>query len=109
MIGVVNAAFADLEAPIEVRNQARVHLWYRDKFGAAYPQLQSARDGIDRYLIECTCIGIEAASGDLYAPNGFGDLQQGVLRINPLNPQPGRFAEKAASYLARWPWLTIDS
>ena len=105
----VNAAFADLEAPIEVRNQARVHLWYQDRFGADYPRLQSARDGIDRYLIECTCVGIEVATGELYAPNGFDDLERGVLRINPRNPQPDGFAEKTASHLARWPWLTIDA
>src|ERR1700731_1281533 len=29
-------AFSDLSASIEVRNQARVHLWYPQKFGAPY-------------------------------------------------------------------------
>jgi hypothetical protein len=26
--------------------------------------------------------------------------------MNPANPQPARFLEKAASYVRRWPWLT---
>ena len=99
--------FADLGVVIEVKNQARVHLWYRDRFGADYPKLASARDGIDRYLVTCTCIGIAARTGALYAPNGLDDLEAGVLRINPVNSQPTRFFEKAESYKARWPWLTV--
>jgi hypothetical protein len=97
----------DLGVIVEVKNQARVHLWYQQRFGSPYPQLRSARDGIDRYLVTCTCIGIDVASGELYAPNGLQDLQAGILRINPLNPQPGLFRRKADDYRARWPWLTI--
>ena len=99
--------FADLGAEIELKNQARVHLWYPERFGAAYPQLRITRDGIDRYLVACTCVGISAETGEVYAPYGLDDLWKGVLRINPVNPQPARFLEKAASYRARWPWLTI--
>lgn len=107
VIKAVEALTADLNATIEVRNQARVHLWYRQRFHAAYPRLTSSRDGIDRYLIECTCIGIEAVSGKLYAPYGMDDLAAGILRPNPLNPNDGLFEKKAESYRQRWPWLTI--
>jgi len=99
--------FGDLPARIEVRNQARVHLWYHKKFGAPYPALQSAREGIDRYLIACTCIGIDVATGELYAPNGLHDMWDGLLRINPMNAHPVLFQQKAEMYRARWPWLRI--
>jgi hypothetical protein len=99
--------FADLGAPIELKNQARVHLWYRQRFGAAYPQLRSVRDGIDRYLVACTCIGIDAGTGEVYAPSGFDELWGGVLRPNPLIRQPDLFRAKAESYRSRWPWLRI--
>lgn len=101
------ALVADLGATVEVKNQARVHLWYRQRFGGDYPQLRSATDGIDRYLVQCTCIGIEAATGRLYAPNGLADMAAGILRPNPLNPSPELFRAKAEAYRARWPWLTI--
>lgn len=100
-------AFADLSITIEVRNQARVHLWYAERFGGVYPLLASARAGIDLYLISCTCVGIDVRTGDLYAPNGLHDLSTGILRINPLNPKPDLFREKAESYRQRWPWLHI--
>jgi hypothetical protein len=99
--------FADLGVEVEVRNQARVHLWYRPKFGVDYPELRSSEDAIDRYLVACTCIGIATDTRRLYAPYGLEELWAGVLRMNPANPQPQRFLEKSSSYVERWPWLTI--
>ncbi|MDN6882924.1 nucleotidyltransferase family protein [Variovorax sp. CAN2819] len=103
----VREATADLGATIEVKNQARVHLWYEQRFKAPYPRLQSARDGIDRYLIACTRVGIDLADGSLYAPDGLDDLAAGILRMNPLLPMPEMFAVKARDYQSRWPWLRI--
>jgi uncharacterized protein len=98
---------AGLGLQVEVRNQARVHLWYEGRFGAPYPRLASARDGIDRYLVECTCVGIAVETGALYAPHAFDDLAAGILRMNARNAQPAAFRAKAGSYVARWPFLTI--
>jgi uncharacterized protein len=103
----VQEAVADLGATVEVKNQARVHLWYEQRFKAPYPRLQSARDGIDRYLIACTRVGIDLTDGSLYAPDGLGDLAAGILRMNPLLPMPEMFAVKARDYQSRWPWLRI--
>ncbi|MDD2058749.1 nucleotidyltransferase family protein [Pseudomonas sp. GD03860] len=97
--------FHDLGANVEVRNQARVHLWYGERFGRPYPQLQSARDGVDRYLIAGTCIALDPTTGEVHAPFGLEDVAHGLLRINPNNPQPDLFAAKAGSYQSRWPWL----
>ena len=107
---VIRAAqwlFEDLGVNVEVRNQARVHLWYGQRFGRPYPQLHTARQGIDRYLVAGTCIGLDVATGEVYAPYGLEDVEQGVLRINPHHPEPQLFAQKALSYQARWPWLKI--
>jgi hypothetical protein len=100
----VQAAFADLPITLEVCNQARVHLWYERHFGHPYPQaLTCAKDGIDRFLIPSTCVGINPR--EVYAPNGFEDLYGGVLEMNPLVAHRELFALKAASYQRRWPWL----
>nr|WP_180206618.1 nucleotidyltransferase family protein [Pseudomonas sp. SbOxS1]NYU06876.1 nucleotidyltransferase family protein [Pseudomonas sp. SbOxS1] len=99
--------FQDLGVNVEFKNQARVHLWYGQRFGGTYPRLESARDGIDRYLVAGTCIGLDVATGEVYAPYGLADVEQGVLRINPANPRPELFDQKAKSYQVRWPWLRI--
>ena len=45
-------------------------------FGYPYPPLASARDGIDRFLVPATCVGLRPAPGgwELYAPNGLALL-----------------------------------
>ena len=103
----VQAAVADLGVTVEVKNQARVHLWYEARFKSPYPRLRSARDGIDRYLIACTRVGIALADRALYAPDGLDDLAAGVLRMNPLLPMRELFLKKAGDYQARWPWLQV--
>ena len=94
----------DLGVRIEVRNQARVHLWFREKYGLSRPPLGSARDGVLQFLVECTCVGVDAW-GNLYAPYGLHDLSAGVLRRNALNHTPELYAAKADDYRQRWPWL----
>ncbi len=102
------ARLADrLGLPVEVKNQARVHLWYEQRFGSEYPQLHSTRDGIARYLVRCTCVGIDVASGEVFAPDGFADLEAGILRINPVLPREELWRAKAEHYRERWPWLRI--
>lgn len=107
----VQAAMADLGVTVEVKNQARVHLWYGERFGPGYPQLRSSREGIDRFLIAGTCVGIGAPAdnaGQLYAPYGLDDIFAGALRRNRLNLPVNRFEAKAASYKSRWPHLAIQ-
>ncbi len=98
----------DLDVNIEVKNQARVHLWYPQRFGMPYPQLHTARGGVDRYLVAGTCIALAVDTGEIYAPYGLADTEQGILRLNPITPQPELFEYKARSYQARWPWLRIE-
>ncbi len=100
------ALFADLGVQVQVRNQARVHLWFEQKFGLPRPALPSAQRGIDQFLVTCTCLGIDPQQR-VYAPYGFGDLSVGLLRVNPLNQTPQLYAAKAADYQARWPWLRL--
>jgi hypothetical protein len=98
--------FGDLA--VEIRNQARVHLWFGGKFGYDIAPLRSAREGIDRFLFRGICIGIDA-SDHVYAPFGFDDLMAGVLRPNPNNLRSDHMLAKAADYRARWPWLRVDT
>ncbi|MFJ4053887.1 nucleotidyltransferase family protein [Pseudomonas sp. NPDC089743] len=107
VIAEVQQAFSHLGVNIEIRNQARVHLWYEAKFGGAYPPLKKVTDGIDRYLIRSTCLGVDAGTGELYCTHGLNDLSNDWLRMNELNPRPDLFRAKAASYQARWPWLQL--
>ena len=98
--------FADMGANIEVRNQARVPLWFEARFGATYPVVTKASDGIKRFLVECTCIGM-TPNRTVHAPFGLADLFAGRLVLNRSTPSPALFEAKAKSYQNRWPWLEI--
>ena len=102
--------FADVDAAIEVRNQARVHLWYEEKFGAPYPPLTRSTDGIDHFLMHNAQVGIRARGEtyDLYAPHGFEDVARMIVRPNrTANFRADRYREKAERWKSQWPEITI--
>ncbi len=105
----VSDCFSALGIMVEAKNQARVHTWYEEYFGFPYPALGSSMDGIDRFLVRCTCVGLKAGSSgpELYAPNGLQALYQGQLSPNPLCHHLPLFEKKARDYQERWDWLQI--
>jgi hypothetical protein len=103
----VDSVVGDLGVTVEVANQARVHLWYPDVFGRPYPALGSAEDGISRFLVLETCVGIRPQQ--VHAPHGLAGLYAGTLTPNPVTPYPELFERKVASYRTRWNWLRVGS
>lgn len=106
----VDGILGSLGVPIEVKNQARVHLWYEEHFGYPYQELASAKEGIDRFLVPSTCVGVRPVAGayEIHAPNGLMSLYGGVLAPNPLVPHLPLFRVKVASYRNRWNWLRVE-
>jgi len=103
-------AFAKLAVRIEARNQARVHLWYTEKHGLPYPPLLASTDGIDRFLTKNTRIGIRRTRDgyDVYAPDGFDDVADMIVRPNPgANFSAASYAAKAARWKALGPEITL--
>ncbi|WP_407178182.1 nucleotidyltransferase family protein [Bradyrhizobium sp. STM 3562] len=98
------------DTAIEVRNQARVHLWYPQKHGRPYQPLACSCEGIDRFLTKNTQIGIRhTADGyEVYAPNGFDEIAGLIVRPNHTpNFSAANYAAKAQRWKALWPELTV--
>ena len=83
----VKAAFNEpLRSMIEVRNQARVHLWFEAKFGEAYSPLSCAAEALERFTSATFAVGVRLEPGDrlhVEAPFGLADLFALRLRPNP--------------------------
>ena len=99
-------AFAPRE--VQLRNQARVHLWYPKKFAIPYPQLHSSCDGVRQFLMPACMVAIQPQSNgnlELFAPLGLDDVFDRLIRPNPLwqGPARERYLEKAARYMRDWP------
>jgi hypothetical protein len=107
----VAEAFAPpLREMVEVRNQARVHLWFEDKFGEAYAPLTSTAEALSRFVSPLFAVGVRLeADGrmSVAAPFGLEDLFEMRMRPNP-NRVTGGFARTSASVSARWPEVSIE-
>ncbi|AQA21410.1 hypothetical protein BTZ20_3714 [Rhodococcus sp. MTM3W5.2] len=104
------ALFCDVEAAVELRNEARVHLWYEDRFGVPGVPFISCADAIDHFAATTCCVGItRSPAGELqvYAPHGLDDLFNMVLRPNPMLAPQEVYEAKAARWQREWPGLTV--
>lgn len=101
-------AFAPCE--VQLRNQARVHLWYREKFGIPeYPRLTSSCDGVRQFLLPACMVAVRpnASGTELFDPLGVDDIFDRILRTNPLwqgRPRP-EYLAKVERYMRDWPSL----
>ncbi|MCA0357094.1 MAG: nucleotidyltransferase family protein [Proteobacteria bacterium] len=115
---VIKRVAAAFEPPlrelVEVRNQARVHLWFNKKFGAdePYPPLENSAAALKRFVATAFCVGVRLEADDrlsVWAPFGLEDLFALRLRPNPLRIKgAGGWERTTASAKARWPEISIE-
>ncbi len=103
------AVFPALSARLDVKNQARVHLWYGAKFGRAIGQYQCSAEAIATFPATATAIGVQPGPGGLAicAPFGTDDLDALVIRPNKRIVSEAVYTAKAARWQAIWPRLTV--
>ena len=65
-----NQVFAGLSAPVQIRNQARVHLWYEQKFGRACPPHDSTETAITTFEATTASVGVRLEPGVQPGPAG---------------------------------------
>ncbi|WP_410513939.1 nucleotidyltransferase family protein [Paenibacillus sp. BR2-3] len=85
VITKAKALFDGIPVPIDLKNQARVHLWYRDKFGIDLQPYDSLEHAIDTWPTTATCLGARLNTDDswhIYAPFGLGDLFELVIQAD---------------------------
>jgi hypothetical protein len=104
--------FAGLPLPVQLRNQARVHLWYPERFGEPYPALASSREAIDRFasLTHAVAARLDRAGGiELYSPFGLDDLFS--FRIVPNRRMNNRATHDKKAERARtvWPEIVVEA
>jgi hypothetical protein len=110
VIRKLQAGLGHLGVKVEIRNQARVHLWYPDKHGVPYPPLMRATDGIDRFLTQNTQVGVRRTGDryEVYAPHGFDDIAGLIARPNRgPNFSAANYAAKAERWKTLWPEITV--
>jgi hypothetical protein len=103
-------AFAGLPAEVEVRNEARVHLWYEQRFGVPCPPYSSTEAAIDSFAATTCCLGVRLEPDGhwrVYAPHGLADVFNLVIRPNPVLAPRAVYQAKTSRWCREWPELTV--
>lgn len=104
--------FKDVAVPVEIVNQARVHLWYSDRPGNnrwTTPHV-STEDAIDHWPTTATAVGVRIepdGSWKFYAPFGLDDLMNLVVRPNKVKISQAIYDRKTERWKQAWPRLEV--
>jgi hypothetical protein len=98
-----------LDVVVDVKNEARVHLWYVERFGRHLEPYASTEDAIATWPTTASSVGVRR-DGDGFvvcAPFGLADLLGMVARPNKTIVTRDVYEEKVSRWAARWPRLRI--
>lgn len=111
MVRRVTRYFSDLPVPVEVRNQARVHLWYPHKFGSPYPQLRCSAEMMNYFASRTHAVAVRLEQDDtisVFAPFGLDDLFSFRITPNVALNNRATHTGKGARAQAVWPEVTVE-
>jgi hypothetical protein len=103
-------SFKDIPVLVEIRNQARVHLWYEKHFGKSIGQYKSVEEAISAWPTTATSVGVRKnADGQfqIYAPFGLDDLFGMIVRANKVNITEKIYQDKVNRWIKIWPNLKV--
>lgn len=98
----------DLDITTDIKNEARVHLWYYEKYGIKRNPYTSVEDAISRFGATITCIGVRLENNKLvvYAPYGLNDIFKMIIRPVKIEFTKESYDERAERWMKKWPQLT---
>ena len=101
--------FGHLPLAVEITNEARVHLWYKEYFGKDIEPYQSTEDAISTWPTTAASIGIRYEEGrfKVFAPFGMDDLMNLILRPNKVMVPKEVYDNKADRWRKVWPKLKV--
>jgi len=105
----LRTAVAASNINLDVNNQARVHLWYKDYFGYDITPYHSVEEAINSWPTTATSVGVRLESGKLkvYAPFGLNDMFGLIVRANKAQITEKIYMDKVHKWSAKWPSLKI--
>lgn len=108
-IKYVTDLLKDSSISLDIKNEARVHLWYGEKYGKNIEPYTSVEDAISSWGTSITCIGVRLENGKLIVcvPYGLNDLFS--MTIRPIKKQftEDQYQLKTAKWKSKWPLLKV--
>lgn len=110
VITQLTTACAPLGLPVEIRNQARVHLWFSQHFNIDYPKLGCSLESLLYYASKTHAVAARLHEDDrlqIEAPFGLEALFQMQMLPNPVLPNRETFLRKGQRLAENWPELQV--
>jgi hypothetical protein len=95
---------------LDVKNQARVHLWYKDKFGYDIEPYKSIEDAINTWPTTANSLGVRMISEEcweIYAPFGLADIFEMKVVANNRQITKDIYDSKVKKWVQKWPELEV--
>lgn len=107
----VQEVMKDIPIPFDVKNQGRVHLWYRNKFGYDINPYKSLEDAISTWPTISSAIALSQKNSKLkvIAPFGVSDLLNMIVRANKRQVTEEIYYKKADRLQSHWPRSKVFS
>lgn len=102
--------FASVGIDIDVKNQARVHTWYEEKFGYPIMPYASSEAAINTWPTTATATAVKFEADEtlsIYAPYGLNDVYGLIVRANKTQITEEIYIAKTKRWKSCWPGLTI--
>ena len=101
--------FQHLPIKLDVKNEARVHLWYEHRFGDAIKPYSSSADAIATFPTTATAVGVRQMRSkfECCALFGLDDLFSLVVRPNERQITRAIYEAKVDRWRSIWPRLTF--
>ena len=101
--------FKEVPITVDVKNQARVHLWHEERFGYPIKPYTSVEDAINSWHATATCVGVRYCRDKfvVYAPYGLNDAFGMMVKPNKGKVTEDIYTEKAMRWKECWPMLHV--
>ena len=101
--------FADLDVKLDVKNEARVHLWYAERYGHTIEPYVSSERAISTWPTTASSVGVRYDNDQFVvcAPFGLHDIFAMVARPDKAIVSQSVYEDKVGRWSARWPQLTV--
>lgn len=109
MIKEVEKTLKDIDVEFDIKNEARVHLWYNEKYQTKRNPYTSVKEAISRWGATITCIGVRMENNHLIilAPYGLNDIFNMIIRPTKIDFTKEQYEERANRWKEKWPLLKI--
>jgi hypothetical protein len=106
----IKALLKDFPGRVEVKNEARVHLWYEKHFGYAIEPYESVEDAINTWPTTATSVAVkynDKGEFIVYAPYGLNDLFGMIARPNKAQITKEIYLSKVGRWAKIWHRLRV--